>query len=144
MVTPRRLNRPIHLYLSYAWNDNNALEEFGILLQRHEAFKHTVSIISPFHPANRTGDERSLYEVIKTKMKFCDAVIMFCREYPDYMRWINKELIASSEELHKPVIVVRRDESEHIPFIVKQHADMIVDWDAESIISAIKKLTIQR
>lgn len=136
-------SRPFHLYLSYAWNEGRTLDEFRMLLQR-EQFKPTISILSPTHSANGAEDERALYRVIKTKMKFCDAVVMLGGEYVKYGRWINKELIACRDELRKPVIFVRRDQSEPIPFILEQHADTIVDWDAAAIIGAIRQLSGRR
>ncbi|MDG0811229.1 TIR domain-containing protein [Cohnella rhizosphaerae] len=143
MSIQKESSRPFHLYLSYAWNDERALDEFRTLLQR-ERFKPTISILSPAHSANQADDERALYHAIKTKIKFCDAVVMLGGEYVKYGRWINKELIACRDELRKPVVFVRREKSEPIPFIFKQHADTIVDWDAEAIVSAIRQLAGRR
>ncbi|MEK0316635.1 TIR domain-containing protein [Cohnella sp. 56] len=133
-------NNRYHLYLSYAWNHNGACDELCELLRRIEQFDPAFTLIAPDHPANRSSDERALYQTIKAKMKFCDVVILLVGGYPDYSRWINKELIACRDGLHKPVIAVQRDALDSASFIIKENADLMVGWDAESIIQAIKQI----
>ncbi|KIL37374.1 hypothetical protein SD71_01485 [Cohnella kolymensis] len=127
-----------NLYLSHAWNDNNAYKELDSLLGSRDDFDYVWNSLSSHHPINKSKDERKLYEAIKNKMKFCDAVILICGVYSTYSRWVNKELIACKDELNKPLIAVERFEADRSSFIVKQNADIIVEWNAEAIINAVK------
>lgn len=72
-------------------------------------------------------------------MRFCDVVILMCGVYSTYSRWINKELIACKDELNKPLIAVQRFEAGKTSFIVRENADIIVDWNSDSIVNAVKK-----
>jgi hypothetical protein len=129
---------PYNLYFSHTWNYKDAYKELNDLLSAKGDFDFISSFISADHSIHRTDNERKLYETIKNKIKFCDAVILLCGVYPVYSRWINKELIACKEELNKPLIAVQRFGAGPVSFIVKEHADLIVDWNADAIIAAVK------
>ncbi|TFE27170.1 TIR domain-containing protein [Cohnella luojiensis] len=129
-----------NLYISHSWNHNDAHKDLDSLIKGRNDFDYRTYSLSPHHPVNQIKGERKLYETIKNKMKFCDAVIILCGVYPTYSRWINKELIACKDELNKPLIAVQRFDSSHTSFIVKDRADVIVDWNADNLINAIKRV----
>ncbi|WP_164472760.1 TIR domain-containing protein [Cohnella candidum] len=140
MSNDRERERTYKLYLSHTWNHNHSVRELKSFMDAEEAFRYQSYSISPHHPVHAAMEERKLYELIKSKMKFCDAVILLCGVYPSYSRWINKELIACKEELRKPLIAVERYGSAKTSLLVKENADLIVDWNAEAITGAIRKL----
>ncbi|EGL19373.1 MULTISPECIES: TIR domain-containing protein [unclassified Paenibacillus] len=131
------------LYLSCAWNDRSAFRELVALLQtyRGRGFRFETFLLPEDHPAADADNERSLYEAVRGKMKYCQAVLIPADDRPAYSRWINKEIIAGTSEMNKPLIAVRPPYSGEPSLIVKQNADRIVGWDAEAIVQAILELS---
>nr|WP_256123907.1 TIR domain-containing protein [Paenibacillus chitinolyticus] len=131
------------LYLSCAWNDRSAFRELVALLQtyRGRGFRFETFLLPEDHPAADADNERSLYEAVRGKMKYCQAVLIPADDRPAYSRWINKEIIAGTSEMNKPLIAVRPSDSGEPSLIVKQNADRIVGWDAEAIVQAILELS---
>lgn len=131
---------PLSIYFSHTWNDNRSYEDLTALLAARPDFEYRPYGLSPDHPVHVTANERKLYETIKNKMKFCDAVLLLCGVYSTYSRWVNKELIACKDELHKPLIAVQRYDPRRTSAIVKENADLLVPWYADEIVDAIRKL----
>jgi len=131
------------LYLSCAWNDRSAFRELVVLVQtcRDRGFRFDTFLLPEDHPAAGADNERSLYEAVRGKMKYCQAVLIPADAPSAYSRWINKEIIAATSEMNKPLIAVRPPESGEPSLIVKQNADRIVGWDAEAIVQAILELS---
>ncbi|MFS0836892.1 TIR domain-containing protein [Paenibacillus sp. 1P03SA] len=133
------------LYLSCAWNDRSAYRGLAALLQtcRGRGLRFDTFLLPEDHPAADSDNERSLYEAVRGKMKYCQAVLIPADAPAAYSRWINKEIIAATSEMNKPLIAVRPPDSGEPSLIVKQNADRIVGWDAEAIVQAILELTGQ-
>ncbi|TJY41301.1 hypothetical protein E5161_12790 [Cohnella pontilimi] len=137
MKLTNQLHRHYNLYLSCAWNYNSMNKDLHDLLGAREDFRYRSIYLSPQHAVFQTNDERKIYESIRSKIKFCDAVIMLCGVYSNYSRWINKEIIACKDELNIPLIAVQRFDANRTSQVMKENADVIVNWQADEIIAAI-------
>lgn len=58
-----------------------------------------------------------------------------------YSKWINKE-VRIAKELGKPIVAVQPWGAEKTSQVVKNNADMIVGWNSDSVVGAIRGLAI--
>ena len=81
-----------------------------------------------------------LKEAIETKMKYSSVVLILAGVYSSYSKWINIE-ISIAQRLNKPIIAIEPWASEKTSLIVKNAADEIVKWQANSIVAMIQQLS---
>ena len=93
-------------------------------------------------PVHTNGTDKQLYAAIKEQISHASVVLILAGVYATYSKWINKEItIAQTEFINpKPIIAVEYWGSEKTSTIVKDAADLIVKWQSNSIIDAVKKL----
>jgi hypothetical protein len=128
-----------NLYLSHSWNHEDTFAQLMLLLNTSKEYQYNPHFIQE-HDLIYSVNERLLYEAIRHKMKHCDVVILMCGVYPAFSKWLNKEIILSKNELNKPLLAVETLGSSKTSLIVRQNADLIVDWNKESIVNAISDL----
>ncbi|AFC28269.1 hypothetical protein PM3016_1341 [Paenibacillus mucilaginosus 3016] len=131
-------NRVYTLYLSHTWNDRGTGGELLRMLQSVDSFRFRPASLD--RQTSEAADDRILYEAIRGKIRYADVILILCGVYAEYNRWVNKELILAKNELNKPVIGVQPFPAEKPPFIVKQHADRIVQLHPLDIIKAVMEL----
>ncbi|MCZ8522499.1 MULTISPECIES: TIR domain-containing protein [Paenibacillus] len=131
-------NRVYTLYLSHTWNYRGTGGELLRLLQSADGFRFRTASLDTQSAA--AMDERLLYEAIRSKIRHTDAILIMCGVYAEYNRWVNKELIIGSNELHKPIIGVQPFAPETTSLIVKGHADRLVPFHPQEMIGAITEL----
>lgn len=141
MIFNEEANKSYNLYFSHSWNYEDSFTELEALLNSKTDFSYINSFIRDDHPTPIISDERALYENIRNKMKHSQAVLLLCGVYPLHSRWINKEIIACKDEMNKPLIAIEKYDSSHTSFLVKQSADIIVNWNAIEIVNAVKQLS---
>ena len=128
-----------NLFISHSWAYSDAYNGLVTLLNKRPYFDYKNYSVPKENPIHTTGTDRELYEAIQNKVVFCDIVIILAGVYSSYSKWINKE-IEIAEYFGKPIIAVEPWGSEKTSKIVKEHADRIVKWNTESIVSAIRDL----
>lgn len=128
-----------NLFISHSWAYSDAYNGLVTLLNKRQYFDYKNYSVPKDNPIHTTGTDRELYEAIQNKVVFCDIVIILAGVYSSYSKWINKE-IEIAEHFGKPIIAVEPWGSEKTSRIVKEHADKIVKWNTESIVSAIRDL----
>lgn len=61
--------------------------------------------------------------------------------YVNYRRWIQKE-IEIAQYYNKPIIAIRPRGAERMPQELVNAADIIVNWNIDSIIDAIRRYSL--
>ena len=90
-------------------------------------------------PIHRAGTTRELREAIRRQMQPTHVVLVQAGVYSTYSRWINEE-IDLAEEMEKPILGIAPWGSKRISSYVREHADLIVGWNADSVVQAIREL----
>jgi hypothetical protein len=87
-----------------------------------------------------TKSDTVLFEAIKRKMTFCNAIIIMAGVYSSYSKWIEKEIKIANNSFNnsKPIIAVEPWGSEKTSQIVKNNAVQIAKWNTISIVNAIR------
>lgn len=132
-----------NLFISHSWSYNNDYLSLNNLLRQNGYFKFnnfSVPIDNPLTIYNNGYYYTELRNKIKSKMKYCNVVLVLAGVYSTYSESIKME-IDVAKELEKPIIAIEPYGSEKTSLIVKENANIIVKWNSNSIISAIKELS---
>lgn len=132
-----------NLFISHSWNYSKAYEGLTKLLDNASYFcykNYSVPKDEPMVIRSRFY-ESELKNKIKNQMSSCSVVLILAGVYATYSESIDME-INVAKELRKPIIAIEPWGSEKTSLKVKQNADKIVGWNANSIITAIIDLSI--
>ena len=79
---------------------------------------------------------------ITNKMRLCHCVIIIAGVYSTHSKWINKEITIAARNFasRKPIVAVEPWGAERTSSVVKDNADYVVQWNTDSIITAIKNV----
>ena len=95
-------------------------------------------------PIHQTNNDSELRRAIYNQMSPCSAVIILAGVYATYSKWINIEidLAETSFYRNKPIIAVVPWHAKRTSSRVKKAADRIVSWRTDSIVNAIREVTL--
>lgn len=102
---------------------------------RNYSFPEHDTIINP----DSTAGKKQLYEELEGQIKYANAVLIISKMYNEHSYWVEKELELAAKH-KRPVILIKSVPNEEIPGILTHQADEIVNGDANSITSGIKKV----
>jgi hypothetical protein len=83
----------------------------------------------------------ALKSKIKEQMKYASVVLILAGVYATYSSSINLE-IEVALELEKPILAIEPWASEKTSKIVKDNATKIVSWSTNSIVDAIREISL--
>ena len=132
--------RNYNIFISHSWKYTDSYNRLlNILYNRcYFTFKnYSVPRIDPIIDAE--GDI-ALYSAIKNQMGPSSVVLILAGVYASYSKWIDAE-IRIAQDYKKPIIAIEPWGSERTSLVVKNAADKIVKWNANSIVAAIRDLT---
>lgn len=130
-----------NLFISHSWSYSEQYKKLKELLDSDSDFLYNDCSIPEDDPIHDAPNELLLKEKIKEKMKDASCVLVLAGVYSSYSKWINIE-IELAKELNKKIIAIEYWGAENTSTVVKEAADFVVKWNSESIITAIKKVSI--
>ena len=134
------MSKVYNLFISHSWAYSDAYERLISMLNSSDIqFKdYSVPKDDPIHT---NGTDKQLYAKIKQKIAPCSVVLIMAGVYSTYSKWIDKEIEISKNEFaySKPIIAIEPWGSERTSQKVKDNADVIVKWNTDSIVDAIKR-----
>ena len=92
-------------------------------------------------PIHNASNDRQLYNAIEEQIRHASVVLILAGVYSSYSKWIDKE-IEIAQNLSKPILAVEPWGSEKTSLKVKNSADKIVKWNTDSIVSAIREISL--
>ena len=126
-----------NLLISHSWKYTDAYEKISNMLKSRAYFDFKNYSVPKTNPILGAKTDKALYEAIENKMRSCSAVIILAGVYSSYSKWIKAE-IEIANKLSKPIIAIEPFGSEKTSAIVKKNAAVIVKWNTESIVKAIR------
>ncbi len=126
------------IFVSYSWKDLNVSDRDNIisLLTKKSYFNfmdYSVDYTSPL-----TGSNYQVWAGIEARIKAANIVLVTAGVYTTYSESMKRE-IELAKKYNKPIIGVRPYGSERISSIVYEHANEIVNHNANSIVDAIRR-----
>jgi hypothetical protein len=133
-----------HLFISHAWKYDEAYNSLENLLKEAPNFafanysvpKHDP-LIDPGTPAGKSRLQRLLDEQIRQ----ASIVLVLAGMYVTHKEWIQYEINEASAT-NKPIIGVTPRGQERIPAEVTSVAKVMVGWNTNSIVEAIRKYSL--
>ena len=130
-----------NLFISHSWSYSDAYNKLTSLLDNANYFTYKNYSVPKDDPIHNANNDKELYEEIKQQIRYASVVIILAGVYSSYSKWIDKE-IKIAEELGKPILAIEPWASDKTSLKVKNAADKIVKWNTDSIIRAIRDLSI--
>lgn len=134
--------RTHNLFISHSWAYSDSYERLIDLLKTRPYFDFRDYSVPKDDPIHKVGTDKQLYEAIFQKMQPCGVVLILAGIYATDSKWIKKEIKIAKEgfEVAKPIIAIEPWGSERTSQTVKNNADLLVGWNTESIVKAIREL----
>lgn len=134
------LNFMYNLFISHSWGYSDAYCKLLDLLNEYPRFEFRDYSVPVDDPLLTNGTDRALREAIAQQMESASCVLVLAGVYASYSKWIDKEIDIAKYNFFKPkkIIAIRPWGAERISNVVSEAADIIVGWNAESIVDAIR------
>ena len=132
--------RTRNIFISHSWTYSDAYEKLCNLLNAAPRFSYRNYSVPRNDPVHNASNAQALYDAIKQRVTFCEVVIIMAGVYSTYSKWIQKEIQITKRDFNKPVVAVKPWASTQISSIVRESADRLVNWNTNSIVTAIREL----
>lgn len=126
-----------NLFISHSWSYHNEYGRLVNLLENAPFFRYKNYSVPKDSPIHNASTDLALKEAIRNQMRPASCALILAGVYSTYSKWINIE-IELAKELNKKIIAIEPWSSERTSLKVKNEADVIVGWNTNSIINAIK------
>lgn len=132
-----------NLFISHSWAYSDAYEKLISLLDNRGYFPYKDFSVPKSDPIHTNGTDKQLYDAIYNKIYLCNSVIIMAGVYSSYSKWIDKEIQIAKKgfTVPKPIIAIEPWGSERTSKIVTDNADIVVGWNTESVVNAIRNLS---
>lgn len=130
-----------NLFISHSWTYNNTYEDLTKLLNNASYFSYKNYSVPKDDPIHNANNDRELYNAIEEQIRHASVVLILAGVYSSYSKWIDKE-IEIAQNLNKPILAIEPWCSEKTSAKVKNSADRIVRWNTDSIVSAIRNISL--
>jgi hypothetical protein len=129
-----------NLFISHSWTYGDAYEKLVMLLDAAPNFVYRNYSVPKDDPVHNAPNTEALYKAIKNQMVFCEVVLIMAGKYATYSKWIQREIQIAKKDYSKPIVAIRPWASEQVSSVVVDNADRLVNWNTDSIVSAIREL----
>ncbi len=132
-----------NLFISHSWDYSDAYSSLVSLLDSASYFSYKNYSVPKDDPLRiySVYYKSELRNKIKNQMRLCHVVLILAGVYASYSDSIDME-ISVAQELGKPIVAIEPWGSEKTSVVVKNAAKRIVRWNTDSIVSAIREISI--
>lgn len=85
---------------------------------------------------------KSFTKPSERRLTFCHVVLIMAGKYATFSKWIQREILCATQDLSKPIVAIRPWGNEQVSSIVQDNADRLVNWNTDSIVSAIRDVAL--
>jgi len=126
-----------NLFISHSWTYSDAYEKLVNMLNAKSYFFYKNYSVPKDDPIHHAFYDYQLKAAIKNQMQFASCVLILAGVYATYSKWINIE-IELAKSMGKRIIAIQPWGAEKTSTVVKNAADVIVGWNTDSIVRAIR------
>ncbi|MDX5708966.1 TIR domain-containing protein [Clostridioides difficile] len=130
------------VFISHAWKYGNDYDRLINLLNNANNFSYynySAPKEKPLFPDGTPFSNSDIAKKITDKISPSQITIVISGMYVQYKDWIKYE-IDESIRIGKPILGIRPYGNSNIPTYVSDNANTIVNWNTDSIVSAIREL----
>ncbi|MGG1254165.1 TIR domain-containing protein [Brevibacillus agri] len=132
------------LFISHAWKYNEQYYKIVEMLDNAPLFNfrnYSVPKHDPLVDPNTDVGKRKLIALLDKQVKPVNCVLIIAGMYVAHRFWLQTE-IDLAEKYNKPIVGIKPWGQERVPLEVQNAADIIVGWNTESIVKAIRTYSI--
>ena len=129
-----------NLFISHSWSYGDAYEKLVGFLDAAPNFLYKNYSVPKDDPIHNAPNSAALYKAIKNQIVFCDVILIMAGKYATYSSWIQREIQIAKSDFNKPIVAIRPWANEQVSTVVSDAADMLVGWNTNSIVSAIRAM----
>ena len=126
-----------NLFISHSWTYGDAYDKLTKMLRAKPYFNYRDYSVPENDPIHNAPYTYQLKEAIKRQIQPASCVLIMAGVYSTYSKWINIE-IELAKSMNKKIIAIEPWGAEKTSTVVKSAADVIVKWNTDSIVSAIR------
>ena len=126
-----------NLFISHSWSYSDTYQGLLRLLDAKPYFEYKNYSVPKDNPIHYASNSMQLKAAIREQMKHASCILILAGVYATYSKWINIE-IELAKEMNKKIIAVQPWGAEKTSVVVKNAADVIVGWNTDSIVNAIR------
>ena len=132
------------IFLSHSWSYPTAYDRLISLLNNASDFSFKDYSVPKDDPIHYAGNEQELYDAIKKQISPCHIILIMAGVYSTYSEWIKKEIKIAKKEFQspKPILGIKPRANINVSQFVSNNCDKLVGWNTNSIVSAIRELSI--
>ena len=130
-------NMIYNLFISHSWAYGDAYDGLINLLNKRRYFEYRNYSVPKNDQIHKAKNDSQLRTAIRKQMQPVSCVLILAGVYSTYSKWINIE-IELAKEMGKRIIAIEPWASQKTSQTVKNNADVIVGWNTESIVKAIR------
>lgn len=130
-------NMVYNLFISHSWAYGDAYDGLINLLNKRRYFEYRDYSVPKNDPIHNAKNDSQLRTAIRKQMQPASCVLILAGVYSTYSKWINIE-IELAKEMGKRIIAIEPWGSQKTSQTVKNNADVIVGWNTDSIVKAIR------
>lgn len=132
-----------HIFISHAWRYGSEYDRLVSLLDNAPYFSYLNYSAPKNKPLQNldSTDVRTKSDIraaIDRKIAPCSCVLVISGMYAVYREWMQYE-IDTAKRMGKPIIAISPWGGKVMPLAVSQAATKIVNWNTDSIVSAIRQ-----
>lgn len=127
-----------NLFISHSWSYSDAYDKLINLLDKASYFEYKNYSVPKDDPIHNASNKEELRKAIKKQIEPASCILILAGVYATYSKWINIE-IDLAKNMGKRIIAIEPWGSEKTSKTVKDNADVIVGWNTDSIVNAIKE-----
>lgn len=126
-----------NLFISHSWTYSDAYDKLVGLLNAKPYFYYKNYSVPKDDPIHNAQSQVELAKRIRQQMQPASCVLILAGVYSTYSKWINIE-IELAKSMGKKIIAIQPWGAERTSKVVKDNADVIVGWNTDSIVNAIR------
>lgn len=128
------------LFISHSWDYSDEYERMVDLLDNANYFEYRNYSVTEEDAIDANTVEELEEALREGQIKPASVVVVLAGLYSSYSDWIGRE-VRMAEQENKAIVGVEPWGSDSTSNYVERHADQMVGWNTDSIVSAIRDLS---
>jgi len=132
------------LFISHAWKYNEHYYKVIEMLSNASLFNfrnYSVPKHDPLVNPNTDVGVKQLVNLLDKQIKPANCVLIIAGMYVAHRYWLQTE-INLAQKYRKPIIGIKPWGQERVPLEVQNSASVVVGWNTDSIVKAIRQYSI--
>lgn len=132
------------IFISHAWKYGDDYDSLVNLLGKKSLFKfrnYSAPEHKPLELTNNYVTKAEIKSALDRKIRPANIILIISGMYYNNREWMQYEL-ESAVKLNKPIVAIKPRGNILMPTEIQQSADVLVNWNTDSIVDAIRQYSL--